>query len=300
MTREKLAGHAKLLWVEDVLYWFDHEQRDLPWRGGKTSPWGVYVSEVMLQQTPVVRVLPVWTEWMRRWPRPSDLAKAPLAEVITAWGRLGYPRRAKRLREAAAVIATEHGDEVPSDHDALLALPGVGEYTAAAVRAFAFELPAVVVDTNVRRVYARAVQGKELPDRSYSAAERALATAIEAHVSDEESPAWAAATMELGALICTARTPSCTVCPIETSCAWQLAGCPPHEGPRPKGQAYEGTDRYVRGLVLQLVKDAQTAVPWTTVASAWADAAQLDRAVSTLIDDGLLDGSVGGQVQLPA
>src|SRR5690606_7452204 len=136
--------------------WFDHAARDLPWRRPECSPWGVLVSEIMLQQTPVVRVLPAWMSWMERWPTPAHLAAASQADAVRAWDRLGYPRRAKRLWECAGEIVRRHGGEVPDDEEELLALPGIGAYTAAAVRSFAFGRRAVVLDTNVRRVIARA------------------------------------------------------------------------------------------------------------------------------------------------
>ena len=162
--------------IDTVIDWFRHHGRDLPWRHEDTTPWAVLVSEVMLQQTPVVRVLPRWTDWMQRWPTPADLADAPTAEVLRAWDRLGYPRRALRLQDCAQTIVREHGGVVPRGIEALRALPGIGEYTAAAVTAFAHHERAVVVDTNIRRVLARSVQGLALPAPSYSAAERALAT----------------------------------------------------------------------------------------------------------------------------
>ena len=158
--------------------WFLDQARDLPWRRDECTPWGVMVSEFMLQQTPVKRVLPVWEEWMRRWPTPADLAAEPASEAVRAWGRLGYPRRAQRLHGAAVAIVEQHGGEVPADYEALLALPGVGSYTAAAISVFAFGLRATVIDTNIRRVHARAVSGKALPSRSLTAAETRLAEAL--------------------------------------------------------------------------------------------------------------------------
>ena len=140
--------------------WYDREQRDLPWRRPGVTPWQVLVSEFMLQQTPVARVEPVWLDWVARWPTPSATAAASAADVLRAWGKLGYPRRAKRLHECAVVIATEHGDVVPSDVETLLSLPGIGAYTARAIACFAYRQRVPVVDTNVRRVVARAVHGR--------------------------------------------------------------------------------------------------------------------------------------------
>ncbi len=142
-----------------LIDWFAASARDLPWRRPDCTAWGVLVSEIMLQQTPVARVEPIWHEWLARWPTPAALAAASQGEVLRAWGKLGYPRRALRLHEAATAIAAEHGDVVPSDVDTLLSLPGIGAYTARAVAAFAYRRRCPVVDTNVRRVIARAVHG---------------------------------------------------------------------------------------------------------------------------------------------
>src|SRR3954470_7118450 len=138
----------------EVERWYADNARDLPWRRPDVSPWAVLVSEVMLQQTPVARVVPAWQEWMQRWPTPADLAAEPAGEAVRAWGRLGYPRRALRLHTAARAIVEQHGGEVPASYDDLRALPGVGDYTAAAVATFAHGRRHVVLDTNVRRVLA--------------------------------------------------------------------------------------------------------------------------------------------------
>ncbi|KHL03005.1 HhH-GPD family protein [Sinomonas humi] len=242
-----------------VVRWFAAEARDLPWRDPDCSPWGVLVSEIMLQQTPVVRVLPVWREWMERWPTPADLAAESPGEAVRAWGRLGYPRRALRLHAAATVIATEHGGELPDSEDGLLALPGVGGYTAAAVAAFAFGRRASVVDTNIRRVHARLVSGAALPAPTLTAAERRLAEALLPD-DDATSVRWNAGVMELGALVCTARSPKCAACPVADDCAWRAAGQPPPSYV-PKGQAWHGTDRQVRGAVLAVLRAAPRPVP---------------------------------------
>ncbi len=161
-----------------VLDWYADHARDLPWRAADRTPWGVLVSEVMLQQTPVARVLPQWLAWMERWPTPSDLADAAPGDAVRAWDRLGYPRRALRLHAAAVALRDEHGGEVPDDHAQLLALPGIGSYTAAAVASFAFGQRYAVVDTNVRRVHARAVTGAAEPATALTAAEQRLAVAL--------------------------------------------------------------------------------------------------------------------------
>ncbi|WP_417221188.1 A/G-specific adenine glycosylase [Arthrobacter sp.] len=236
--------------------WFGVRGRDLPWRRPECTPWGVMVSEFMLQQTPVVRVLPVWEEWMNRWPRPTDLAAEPAGEAVRAWGRLGYPRRALRLAEAARQIAEDHDGQVPSTYAELLALPGVGSYTAAAISCFAFGIPETVVDTNIRRVHARLISGRALPEPSHTAAEARLAADLMPRVDQDNGQLaciWNAAVMELGALVCTARSPQCADCPVSASCAWVAAGRPaPHYVP--KGQPWEGTDRQVRGAMMAVLR----------------------------------------------
>ena len=145
---------------EPVLEWYDVHQRDLPWRRPEAGPWAVMVSEYMLQQTPVARVLPAYDAWLRRWPTPVALAAEAPGEAVRMWGKLGYPRRALRLHAAATDIVARHGGAVPTDHAELLALPGVGDYTAAAIAVFGHGQRHVVLDTNVRRVLARAVAGE--------------------------------------------------------------------------------------------------------------------------------------------
>lgn len=238
--------------------WFDANARDLPWRATNRTGWQVMVSEFMLQQTPVVRVLPVWEAWMDRWPTPADLAAVDSGEAVRAWGRLGYPRRALRLHAAAQAIVEHHQGKVPEDYEELLALPGVGSYTAAAISVFAFGHRATVIDTNIRRVHARAVSGKALPNKSLSAAETRLANAL---MPDDlaTSVLWNASTMELGALICTAKSPRCTTCPVQDLCAWVAAGKPEADYV-PTGQAWHGTDRQLRGAMMALLRAATTPV----------------------------------------
>ena len=197
-----------------ILDWYDRNARDLPWRDPACTPWGVLVSEVMLQQTPVARVLPAWHRWMDRWSTPAALAAEPPGEAIRMWDRLGYPRRALRLHAAATAVVERHGGQVPADHDALLALPGVGGYTAAAVASFAFGARHAVLDTNVRRVLARVVTGTRYPPPALTAGERALAERL--LPAAPSAPRWGVATMELGALVCTARSPRCGECPHRT------------------------------------------------------------------------------------
>lgn len=279
---------------ERVVAWFAEHGRPLPWRSPETTPWEVLLSEVMSQQTPVARVEPIWREWVRRWPTPSALAAAPPGEAVRHWGRLGYPRRALRLHEAAGAMVERHSGEVPADHDELLALPGVGRYTAAAVASFAFGDPQVVVDTNVRRVLARALDGRAQASPSLSAQEQRLA---EESMPDDPAVAnaWNAAVMELGALVCTARAPRCGDCPIVDLCAWQRAGCPPYEGPVRRSQAWHGTDRQVRGRIVQVLREAVGPVSREHVETVWPeDPAKVDRCLAGLVEDGLVEPVDGG------
>ncbi len=244
------ADHER---VDAVNAWYEHHARDLPWRRSDCSAWGVLVSEVMLQQTPVARVEPVWREWMSRWPTPAALAGASQADAVRAWGRLGYPRRAKRLWECALAVVERHGGSVPADREALLALPGVGDYTASAVQVFAFGLRAVVLDTNVRRVLARAWDGEAMPPVSLTRAERDLAARV-LPARTQAACLWGASSMELGAVVCTARAPRCEQCPLEQTCAWTARGRPGlAEAPR-RTQAWHGTDRQVRGRIMALLR----------------------------------------------
>ncbi|MGW7352392.1 A/G-specific adenine glycosylase [Streptomyces sp. NPDC054784] len=281
-----------------VVDWFDAHARDLPWRRPEAGAWGVMVSEFMLQQTPVSRVLPVYEQWLERWPRPADLAAEPSGEAVRAWGRLGYPRRALRLHGAAAAITERHGGDVPKGHAQLLALPGVGEYTAAAVASFAYGQRHAVLDTNVRRVFARAVSGRQYPPNATTAAERKLARAL-VPADDATAARWAAATMELGALVCTARTPDCGRCPIADRCAWQRAGAPEHEGPPRRTQTYAGTDRQVRGRLLAVLRESHTPVPQAVLDRVWHEPVQRARALDGLVADGLVEPLAGGEYRLP-
>jgi A/G-specific adenine glycosylase len=292
------SAHAALL-HERVLDWYADHGRDLPWRDPGCSAWGVLVSEVMSHQTPIARVLPVWHEWMERWPTPADLAAQSPGEVVRAWGRLGYPRRALRLHEAAAAIVVRHGGEVPADEDDLRALPGVGDYTAAAVAAFAFGRRATVVDTNVRRVLARAVEGRALAAPALTAAEARLAASLVPRDA-ARSAAWNVAVMELGALVCRARGPRCGDCPLRDACAWVAAGSPPHPGPQRRGQAWDGTDRQVRGRVLQALRESDGPLTRPVLEALGEDPHQVDRCLASLVEDGLLEPAPDGRFALPS
>jgi len=274
--------------ADNAIQWYDANARDLPWRQPGTSAWAVLVSEVMLQQTPVVRVEPAWRSWMTRWPTPADLAQDPPSEAIRMWGRLGYPRRAMRLHGCAVALVERHDGQVPSDLEQLLALPGIGTYTARAVATFAYGQRHPVVDTNVRRVVSRAVEGKPDAGPNTTAADLAAMAALL-----PEEPAVAArasiAFMELGAIVCTARSPRCVDCPFEKVCAWHLSGTPAPAGPSRKPQRYAGTDRQVRGLLLEVLRHATGPVPRQRLDVVWADDVQRARALAALVDDGLVE-----------
>lgn len=272
--------------ADSVGTWFRAHARDLPWRRPGTTPWGVLVSEFMLQQTPVARVEPVWLRWLSEWPRPSDLAAVPGAEVIRAWGKLGYPRRAQRLHATAIAVATQHGDVVPDGVEALEALPGVGAYTARAVLAFGYGRRVAVVDTNVRRVVARAVDGAGDAGPARVAADLAAVERL-LPPGDAQAALVSAALMELGAVVCTARAPRCAGCPVRASCAWLAAGRPPYTGPRRPVQGFAGTDRQVRGRLLDVLRAARDPVPKPMLDVVWADGAQRDRCLDSLLVDGL-------------
>ncbi|MET7748518.1 A/G-specific adenine glycosylase [Micromonospora sp. NPDC005367] len=271
-----------------VSRWYEENARDLPWRKPGVSPWAILVSEVMLQQTPVVRVLPAYEAWLARWPVPAALAADTPAQAIRMWGRLGYPRRALRLRECATAIVERHGGEVPDRLDQLLALPGVGTYTARAVAAFAYGQRHPVVDTNVRRVVCRAVAGE--PDAG-PATRPADLLATEAVLPAEPAAAAlaSAAFMELGAVVCTARSPRCDQCPVESTCAWRASGKAAPTGPTRRPQRYAGTDRQVRGLLLGVLRESTGPVPRPRLDQMWTDGAQRTRALAGLVQDGLVE-----------
>lgn len=282
-----------------ILDWFALESRDLPWRHPDTSAWGVLVSEVMLQQTPVIRVEPVWRQWMSQWPSPAALAAATPGDAVRAWGRLGYPRRALRLHAAAGAIVEQHGGRVPATHDALLALPGVGSYTAAAVACFAFGLREAVVDTNVRRVLARAVTGSAQASASLTRAETDLAASV-LPADAQTASRWNVAVMELGALVCSARSPRCPDCPVQDLCVWQRAGQPAYEGPVRRSQPWNGTDRQARGRLMAVLRAASGPVTAARLAGAWpVDDAQRDRCLESLVSDGLVEPLSRKRFRLP-
>ncbi len=286
----------------EVSDWYRSDARDLPWRRPefhrRYAAWGTLVSEFMLQQTPVARVIPHLDAWLQRWPTPPAMAAATPAEVVTQWANLGYPRRALWLHGAAIAVTERHGGVVPRDVDLLLALPGIGDYTARAVAVFAYGDRHPVVDTNTRRVLARVVDGTAQPGppgrRDLETMQGLLP------VQDAESALFNAAVMELGAVVCTARAPKCEQCPIRTSCRWFALGRPVGEDTRRRQARYEGSDRQARGAVLRMLRQAQSAgVPLDTVIPDWPDSAQRDRAIDSLIADGLAEVD-GGLLTLPA
>src|SRR5271169_2612895 len=288
------------LYAEPVLAWYARHARDLPWRARAATPWAVLVSEIMLQQTPVARVLPEYLRWIARWPTPASLAAEPAGEAIRQWGRLGYPRRALRLHETATILTTRHGGKVPADRDALLALPGIGSYTAAAVASFAFGQRHAVLDTNVRRVLARLVGGQPWPAAAPSVAERRLAESL-LPAEPAVAARWSVAVMELGALVCTAASPRCGTCPVSQDCAWLAAGRPkdPTEAARRRTQRYDGTDRQCRGRLLAVLRGSGVPVSRADFDAVWPGQAQLARALDGLIADGLVDPLPDGRFALP-
>jgi len=284
--------------VGPVLAWYETNARDLPWRRPSASPWAVMVSEFMLQQTPVARVLDTYEQWLRTWPTPASLAADSPGAAVRAWGRLGYPRRALRLHDAARAIVMDHGGEVPSSLEALRRLPGVGDYTAAAVASFAFGQRHPVLDTNVRRVLARTVSGRQFPPASVRASERVLAATLLPD-APAEAAAWAVASMELGALVCTARSPRCGACPVADRCSWRRAGFPEYDGPPRRKQTYADSDRECRGRLLAVVREAEGAVPRSTLTAVWADATQRERCLTGLVTDGLVTAHPDNTFALP-
>jgi A/G-specific adenine glycosylase len=277
---------------QPVLSWYRKNKRDLPWR--KTDAWGVLVSEIMLQQTPVARVLPIYIEWMKRWPTPAALAAATPAQIITAWGRLGYPRRALRLHECAKVISAKYNGRIPDTQTELRELPGIGDYTSAAIIAFAFEGRSLVLDINIRRVFARAIDGIEIPPSAPTKSERSerekLIPAKNPHV-------WAAATMELGALICTAKKPKCGQCPLADQCIWRSLDYPVSDQLK-RTQSWHGTDRQCRGVIVQALRE-NPALKKKEILQLWDVPSQVEKALLTLLEDGLVVEQKGQRFSLP-
>lgn len=283
--------------VEAVVRWYEGAARTLPWRT-EPDPWGVLVSEVMLQQTPVARVLPVYEAWMDRWPCPADLAADSPGEAVRMWGRLGYPRRALRLHASAVECLERFDGHVPDDVAELRSLPGVGEYTAAAVAAFAFGQRQPVLDTNVRRVQARWLDASAYPRASVTTAERRRALDLLPTTPSDAARA-SVAFMELGALVCSARAPRCTSCPIHTSCAWRASGYPAWDGGPRLRQSYAGSDRQCRGTLLAVLREAHGGVTREVLDASWDDDEQRERSLASLLHDGLVVQEPKGSFRLP-
>lgn len=242
---------SNLLKVQDeILDWFAQHRRDLPWRHTR-DPYAILVSEIMLQQTQVDRVLPYWHAWMERWPTVYELAQAPVADVIRAWKGLGYNRRAVNLQRAAQAVV-DRGGEFPPTVEELLALPGIGPYTAGAIACFAYEQDVPFIDTNMRRVLHRIFVGVDLPKPTVSDKE-ILTIAAEA-IPPGKGWLWNQAIMEFGAIQCTSRKPLCLTCPVQTHCAAfpeiQLALATTARQPKGKAVPFEQTNRYFRGRIM--------------------------------------------------
>jgi len=277
---------------QPVLAWYKKYERDLPWRN--TDAWGVLVSEIMLQQTPVTRVLPVYIEWMKRWPSPAALAAASPAQVISAWGRLGYPRRALRLHECAKVISTQHKGRIPETQSELRELPGIGDYTSAAIIAFAFGGRSLVLDINIRRVFARVIDGVEVATTAPTKSERVEREKL---IPSKNPHLWAAATMELGALICTAKNPKCGQCPLADQCIWRSLDYPLSDQPK-RTQSWHGTDRQCRGVIVQALRE-NPSLSKKEIMQLWDVPSQVEKALLTLLEDGLLVEQKGRRFSLP-
>lgn len=284
-------------YVPVIARWYAAHARDLPWRRPGATAWSILVSEFMLQQTPVSRVLPAHAAWLQRWPEPAALAAATPADAVRQWDRLGYPRRAVRLHASSGIITSRHGGQVPQSAEQLRTLPGVGSYTAAAVASFAFGHRHAVLDTNVRRVLARLATGASLPAPAPTAAERQLAQSLlpeNGHLAAR----WSVGLMELGALVCTAARPLCGECPLAAECAWLRLGRPETSARRP-APAYPGSDRQCRGRLLAVLRASAAPVPPKVLAKAWQDAGQYRRALATLLADGLVVRCPDGSLALP-
>lgn len=232
--------------------WYRAKGRhSLPWRQTR-DPYAVLVSEVMLQQTQVERVLPYFATWMARWPGFEALASEPASEVIRAWRGLGYNRRALNLHRLAAEVVSNYAGRLPDDAHALRRLPGIGPYTAAAVQCFARGERIVVADTNIARVVSRTCLGaasqRSIPARDLSDALSHLLPVRGARTHN-------LALMDFGALVCTARSPGCDICPLSRLCAWNLAGKPGEIAPQPATPRFETTARFARGRIIDALRE---------------------------------------------
>lgn len=254
------------------------------------SAWQILVSEVMLQQTPVARVIPAWQAWCERWPTAQLLAAASLGEVLSQWNRLGYPRRAKNLHRSAQMVTEQFGGELPRDVETLETLPGIGTYTSRAIACFAFGIPVPVVDTNVKRVVARVEDGDQAAGHWSVGFGLERVDDVSRTENAEHYCQIQRGLMELGALLCTARSPRCETCPLQDSCRWRAEGYPEDPSVKPRVQArYEGSDRQVRGIILSWLRQNPHPLERETLEDLWPQAAQRQRAVESLVRDGLIE-----------
>ena len=269
-----------------VARWGEENRRDLPWRRTR-DPWAVLVSELMLQQTQVARVARRWRDFLDRFPSPPVCAAAPVGDVVRAWEGLGYNRRAVNLHGAASAVVERHGGLLPADLGALLALPGVGPYTARAVLAFAFEVDVGLVETNTARVLARARGGRPLGPAEAQAEADTL-------VPPGAGWAWNQAMVDLGAMVCTARNPSCHHCPVNGACGWAAERRPPPDpargtaGSSGRQAAFGGSDRQGRGRLVDALRRAPVPLADLAAAAGWpGDPVRARRVAGSLVADGL-------------
>ena len=268
--------------VEGVMRWWGDHARDLPWRSTR-EPWAILVSEAMAQQTQVARVIPAWTRFLERFPTPTVTAAAPAGAVVEAWAGLGYNRRAVQLHACAAGIVERHDGRVPDELEQLLALPGVGPYTASAVLALAFEHAVAVLDTNVGRILAR-WEGREL-----GRAEAQLAA--DRRVPPGKGWDWNQAVLDFGALQCTKRSPACGRCPVEVVCAWAGRGVDPAVGSAGVGgtqSRFAGSDRQGRGRLVDALRRGPVLVGDLATVMGWpGDTERAERVAESVVRDGL-------------
>ena len=279
-----------------LLDWSDAARRDLPWRRTR-DPWSVLVSELMLQQTQVARVVPKYHAFVSRFPTPAVCAAAPVGDVVRAWAGLGYNRRAVNLHRTAVVVVDQHDGRLPDDLDELLALPGIGPYTARAVLAFAFERDHGVVDTNAARVLARTA-GRSLTARQV----QALADGA---VPAGRAWAWNQAVLDLGATVCGSRAPRCRACPVAAWCEWSRAGGPAPDpaqgsaGVSGRQAAFAGSDRQGRGRLVDALRRGPVTLDGVPAAAGWPDdPARAQRVAAAVVADGLAV-EVDGALHLP-
>lgn len=296
--RSELTSGSLVSVRDRLLGWGDDQRRDLPWRRTR-DPWAVLVSELMLQQTQVSRVIPRYEGFLSQFPTPAACAASEVADVVRAWAGLGYNRRAVSLHRAASLVVRDHDGAVPGTLDALLALPGVGRYTARAVLAFAFERDVGVVDTNVARVLARVVG-------------RSLGRSEVQQLADRGVPVgagwrWNQAMLDLGATVCTSRRPRCDACPIRVACVWQAGGCTPPDPARGSAgvsgpqSRFEGSDRQGRGRLVDALRRHGAVAPRDIAAAAgWPDDEErAARVVASLVRDGLAVVDADGRLVMP-